>query len=273
MRWATRRAAGAVVLERAADELRHQRYRVRVEPGPGGSVAAERGYLREAGKPAVFHVSLLFLLLGVAVGALWGYRGGSVVVVGQGFSNSVTQYDDLTAGAWFKASSLKPFNVLVKDFDVKFETGPVQTGAARLFRADLDVTDAPGDPTRPVVLEVNRPLNVDGSTVHLIGHGYARVRHGQGRPGQRGVLRTGRVPAAGRQLHLRRRRQGPGRPAGAHRAAGLLPAEHGTGRQPGAGLGVTRLRSTRRCSSTSGPGRRCRRRASPRASTPWTPPG
>lgn len=173
---------GAAVLERAAAELRRQHYRVRVEPGPDGSVAAERGYLREAGN-LVFHVSLLFLLLGVAVGALWGYRGSSVVVVGQGFSNSVTQYDDLSAGAWFKASSLEPFNVAVKDFDVKFETGPVQTGAARLFRADLDVTDAPGEPTKPVVLEVNHPLHVDGSTVHLIGHGYApvvTVKDGQG---------------------------------------------------------------------------------------------
>ena len=73
--------------------------------------------------------------------------------------------------------------MLVKDFQVKFETGPVQTGAARLFRADLDVTDAPGDPTKPTVLEVNHPLHVDGSTVHLIGHGYApivTVKDGQG---------------------------------------------------------------------------------------------
>ena len=172
----------STVLDRAAAELRRQHYRVRVEDGPGGSVAAERGYLREAGN-LVFHVSLLFLLLGVAVGALWGYRGSSVVIVGQGFSNTVTQYDDLTAGAWFKATSLEPFNVLVKDFDVKFETGPVQTGAARLFRADLDVTEAPGDPAKPVVLEVNHPLHIDGSTVHLIGHGYAPVvtiKDGQG---------------------------------------------------------------------------------------------
>ncbi len=145
-------------------------------------MAAERGYLREAGN-LVFHVSLLFLLLGVAVGALWGYRGSSVVIVGQGFSNSVTQYDDLTAGGEFKASSLKPFNVVVKDFQVRFETGPVQTGAARLFKADVDVTDAPGEPTESKVLEVNHPLHVDGSTVHLIGHGYAPVvtiRDGQG---------------------------------------------------------------------------------------------
>ena len=32
----------------------------------------------------------------------------------------------------------------VKDFDVRFETGPVQRGAARLFRANVEVTERPG---------------------------------------------------------------------------------------------------------------------------------
>jgi cytochrome c biogenesis protein len=169
----------ADVLERAATTLRRQRYRVRVEDG---AVSAERGYLREAGN-LVFHVSLLVLLLGVAIGALWGYRGTGVVIVGQGFSNTVTQYDDLSAGAEFADSDLSPFNVTVKDFDVKFETGPVQRGAARLFKATVQVTDAPGDAPRTQTLEVNHPLHVDGSTVHLIGHGYApvvTVKDGQG---------------------------------------------------------------------------------------------
>ena len=167
------------VLVRAEQLLQRRHYRVRVEDG---AVAAERGYLREAGN-LVFHVSLLVLLLGVAIGALWGWRGTSVVLVGQGFSNSLTQYDDLSAGAEFSDTDLKPFNVAVKDFDVRFETGPVQRGAARLFRADVAVTPAPGHPARDEVLEVNHPLNVDGATVHLIGHGYApvvTVKDGQG---------------------------------------------------------------------------------------------
>ena len=50
---------------------------------PATSVAAERGYLREAGN-LVFHISLLFLLVGVAIGALFGFRGTSVVIVGSG---------------------------------------------------------------------------------------------------------------------------------------------------------------------------------------------
>jgi cytochrome c biogenesis protein len=157
------------VLERAATALRRRRYRVDVRDG---SVAAERGYLREAGN-LVFHVSLLFVLLGVAIASLYGFRGTSVVVVGQGFANNLTQYDDLSAGASFSESDLHPFSVRVKKFDVAFETGPVQRGAARLFRADVEVTDAPGATPHEETLEVNKPLTIDGTTVHLIGHGYA----------------------------------------------------------------------------------------------------
>jgi cytochrome c biogenesis protein len=174
-------AAGSeqALIERAAEALKGQRYRVLVAEQ---SVSAERGYLREAGN-LVFHVSLLALLLGVAVNGLLGFRGTSVVVVGQGFSNNLTQYDDIAAGASFTAGALVPFTVKVTDFDVKFETGPVQRGAARLFRADVEVTDTPGDTPRSTTLEVNHPLNIRGTTVHLIGHGYAplvTVRDGNG---------------------------------------------------------------------------------------------
>jgi cytochrome c biogenesis protein len=162
-------ADGSQLVKRAAELLRRQRYRVEVR---GGSLAAERGYLREAGN-LIFHVSLVFLLLGVAIGSLFGFRGTSVVVVGQGFSNNLTQYDDFSAGASFTDSQLVPFSVTVKDFQVKFETGNVQRGAARLFKADVEVTDRPGATPRAVSLEVNKPLRIGGTTVHLIGHGYA----------------------------------------------------------------------------------------------------
>jgi len=172
--------ADADVLDRAAAELRRRRYRVDVRDD--GSVAAERGYLREAGN-LVFHISLLFVLLGVAVASLYGFRGTSVVIVGQGFANNLTQYDDLQAGARFDESDLQPFGVVVERFDVAFETGPVQRGAARLFRAQVEVTDAPGEAPHAETLEVNKPLNIDGTSVHLVGHGYApkvTIRDGNG---------------------------------------------------------------------------------------------
>ena len=157
------------VLDRAAVALRRRHYRVDVH---SESIAAERGYLREAGN-LVFHSSLVFVLIGVAIGALFGFRGTSVVIVGQGFSNNLTQYDDFSAGGRFSEADLAPFSVTVKNFDVKFETGPVQRGAARLFRANVEVTDRLGAAPHQEVLEVNKPLRIDGTTVHLIGHGYA----------------------------------------------------------------------------------------------------
>lgn len=157
------------VVARSADWLRRRRYRVAVR---GTTVSAERGYLREAGN-LVFHLSLVFLLVGVALGTLYGYRGTSIVVVGQGFSNVVTQYDDLSSGPRFTPGDLSPFQVKVDDFDAEFEAGPVQTGAARLFRADTTVIDRPGADPRHEVVEVNHPLNVGGAQVHMLGHGYA----------------------------------------------------------------------------------------------------
>jgi len=171
------------VLDRAAQELRRQRYRTRVVEGPQGrSISAERGYLREAGN-LVFHTSLLAALLGVAIGALWGYRGSSVVIVGQGFSNDIIQFDDFSAGGWFRTAQLRPFTIKLNDFRVRFETGPVQTGAARLFEADIEVSEPASAQTRLETLKVNRPSKIGGATVHLIGHGYTpvvTVKDGQG---------------------------------------------------------------------------------------------
>ncbi|HYP44879.1 MAG TPA: cytochrome c biogenesis protein ResB [Propionibacteriaceae bacterium] len=167
------------LLARAADELKAQRYRVVTTED---SVSAERGYLREAGN-LVFHVSLLVLLLGIAIGAMFGFRGTSVVIEGQGFSNNLTQYDDITAGSAFRDTDLVPFTVAVQRFEARFESGRVQRGAARLFRAEVQVTEAPGGTPVPATLEVNHPLKIDGTSVHLIGHGYAprvTVRDGSG---------------------------------------------------------------------------------------------
>ena len=89
------------------------------------------------------------------------------------------------------------------DFEVKFETGPVQQGAARDFAAHVTVTAADGTTTQQL-LQVNEPLSVGSNNVHLLGHGYAPVVTVTGRLRQRRLLRAGGVPAAGRQLPLRR---------------------------------------------------------------------
>src|SRR5689334_8499161 len=168
------------VLEVATRELKRRRFRVQ---SYDGAVAAERGYLREAGN-LLFHFSLILALIGVAWGSLFGYRGTVLVVVGNGFSNSVAQYDDFTPGRAFSGDDdLPPFSLTVKDFQVKFQQDGPQRGAAREFKAQLSYQETPDAPEKSYLLQVNHPLKLDGSSVYLIGHGYAprvTVRDGQG---------------------------------------------------------------------------------------------
>ena len=177
--------AGAVadVLGAAASHLAGRGFRTRTLGGATGSgtVAGEKGYLREAGNLA-FHVALLGVLVTIAVGNLLGYRGSAIVVEGQGFSYTLTQYDELSAGPFFDARELEPFTLRLDVFRVRFETGPVQRGAAREFDAELDVT-TPSAGTQRRALGVNEPLHIGATDVHLVGHGYApviTVRDGQG---------------------------------------------------------------------------------------------
>ena len=64
--------------------------------GADDAVSAERGYLREAGN-LLFHLSVLVVLVGFAVGGLFGYKGGVILVVGNGFSNNLTPVRRLRA--------------------------------------------------------------------------------------------------------------------------------------------------------------------------------
>jgi cytochrome c biogenesis protein len=167
------------VLERAEQVLRRRRFRISPYDA---SLAGERGYLREAGN-LLFHFSLILVLVGVAWGSLFGYRGTVLVVVGNGFGNSVAQYDDFVPGRAFGAEDLPPFSMTVEDFRVRFETEGPQRGAARDFNALISYQVTPDAPEREYNLRVNHPLSVDGAKVHLVGHGYAprvTVRDGNG---------------------------------------------------------------------------------------------
>lgn len=164
----------AAVLAAAQEHLRRRRFRVRAaEEPPGGTLSAERGYLREFGN-LLFHLSLVLLLGGLAWGSLFGHKGEVVIVEGQAFSNSLTQYDDFRAGGAFDAATLTPFTLWVDEFTARFELGPVQHGAAREFRAGVRTATSTG-PDVPGTLEVNHPITVGDTSVHLVGHGYAPV--------------------------------------------------------------------------------------------------
>ncbi len=159
------------VLERAAAELKRRRYRV---VATGDSVSAEKGYLREAGN-LVFHLSVLIVLVGFAVGGLFGYKGGVIVVEGKGFSNDLTQYDDFVPGSLFDAADLEPFTFTIKDFQVDWLSEGPRAGMARKFVSTLDYRESPATDSKTYDLKVNHPLKIGSTGVFLIGHGYAPV--------------------------------------------------------------------------------------------------
>ncbi|MET9019822.1 cytochrome c biogenesis protein ResB [Actinopolymorpha sp. NPDC004070] len=188
------------VLAAARERLRAARYRVVADEGSGSagpagpagsSLSAERGYLREVGN-LLFHMAIVVVLVGVAIGSLFGFRGTVLVVVGNGFANTVTQYDGYQSGGLFKESQLAPFSFTVKSFKVKFATNGEESGSPRSFDAALAYTPRPGASTRDYHLRINHPLHVDGTDIHLSGHGYAprfTVRDGTGK-----VAFSGPVP-------------------------------------------------------------------------------
>jgi cytochrome c biogenesis protein len=132
----------------------------------GDELSAERGYLRETGN-LVFHLSLVLLLVGIAVGAFRGFKGTVLVVEGKGFSNTVLSYDDTTPGRRFTSSSLVPFAVQLQDFRATY----APDGKALTF--DAQVRWGRSGPTTPYDIRVNHPLVVGGAKTYLVGHGYA----------------------------------------------------------------------------------------------------
>ena len=176
--WRTR-AEPEQVLAAAQRVMRRRRFRSQVS---GDAVAAEKGYLREAGN-LVFHVALIVMLVAFAVGQLWKSEGGKLIVDGDGFSNTLTQYDDFKSGALFDQDDLAPFGFTLHGFDASYErTGP-QKGTPRVFRAHVKSWEGADGKERRSTVEVNRPLDVAGDRVYLIGHGYApvvTVKDGQG---------------------------------------------------------------------------------------------
>ncbi|GGU64243.1 cytochrome c biosynthesis protein [Streptomyces albospinus] len=176
------------VLEAAGRMLKKRRFRAHRS---GTAVAAEKGYLREVGN-LVFHVALIVMLVAFAVGSLWKSEGGKLITEGDGFSNSLTQYDDFKSGPFFDTDTMAPFGFTMNSFDATYErTGP-QKGTPRTFRANISYFTGADGTEHKRALEVNTPLDVEGYKVYLLSHGYApvvTVKDGRGQ-----VVYHGAVP-------------------------------------------------------------------------------
>ncbi len=158
--------------------LKRHRFRMR-KPSEGATrieVAAESGYTKETGN-LVFHIALLGVIISVAVGHLWGWRGELILPENGSFTSLAAQYDTFAPGPFVDEDKLPPFTMNLDSMTVSFETEAqgAQFGAPREFSAKVSTSDKPGDPVEEKRLAVNDPLHVDGASVFLLGNGYAPV--------------------------------------------------------------------------------------------------
>ena len=156
-------ASPADIEAAAARALRRWRTR-RSEAG----LSAERGYLRETGNLA-FHVALLALLVGIGLGAFYGYQGAVLVVEGDTFVNTPAAYDELRPGRLNSVDDLPPFEVTLDDFRATY----LENGQPRSFAADIRWRPSDSAAARSRTVKVNEPLTVEDARVYLLDHGYA----------------------------------------------------------------------------------------------------
>ncbi|MFI7317652.1 cytochrome c biogenesis protein ResB [Streptomyces venezuelae] len=172
------------VHEAALTMLKQRRFRAHTAgSGAGASVAAEKGYLREAGN-LMFHIALIVMLVAFAAGQLFKSEGGKLIMEGDGFANTLSQYDDFKSGSLFDSSNLAPFSFRLDKFVGTYERSGPNRGTARTYRADVTYSEGADGPEKKKSIEVNKPLEIDGSKVYLIGHGFApavTVRDGKGK--------------------------------------------------------------------------------------------
>ncbi|GGZ15405.1 cytochrome c biogenesis protein ResB [Streptomyces poonensis] len=177
------------VREVALRVLKQHRFRAHVA---GDAVAAEKGYLREAGN-LLFHIALIVMLVAFAWGQLYKSEGNKLVVEGDGFANTITQYDDFKSGSLFSIDhDLEPFSFDLKEFKGTYEVSGPNKGTPRTYEADVTYSVGADGEEKRTTIKVNEPLKIGDSKVYLVSHGYApvvTVRDGKGK-----VVYKGAVP-------------------------------------------------------------------------------
>jgi cytochrome c biogenesis protein len=149
--------------------------------GPVGrlELAAEKGYLREAAS-MLFHLALLVLLVGLAYGKAYGYRGQAAIVEGETWANARVGYDSFSPGRFFGPDRLAPFQLRLDDFTNSFHAN----NTPREFVSHLTALDLDGRELQSQRVAPNRPMTVDGVRVFQSDYGYVpvvRVQDARGR--------------------------------------------------------------------------------------------
>ena len=141
------------------------------------SISAEKGYLRETGN-LLFHLSLIFILIGVSFGSLFGLQGEAIVNSGERFVNVPTSYDNLRLGKLTKDSDLATFTITVDKFVAQYDP---KTNMPQDYTAY--VTTTRDGEIKKETIKVNSPLTFGSTRVYLQANGYSpivTVRDSQG---------------------------------------------------------------------------------------------
>lgn len=143
-------------------------YRIRLQED---GVAGERGYLRETAN-LVFHFALVGILVALGLGTGFKYQGQRVIVEGQTFANQLTSYDSFNPGRFFTEGALAPYALTLDRFVPTYQFDVTSGRANPLdFEASVTVRDDAGATSKSI--RVNDPLDIDGTSVYLLGNGFA----------------------------------------------------------------------------------------------------
>ncbi len=165
--------------------LKNRRFRIRE---CNGSISAEKGYLRETGN-LFFHLALILILVGVSLGALFGMKGEAIINVGDRFTNTQTTYDSLSLGKLSRNHSLSPFEIIIDDFQAKYDP---RTNAPLDYTLRVTMIDKPGAKKVKRIIKVNSPLEMGSTNVYLQANGYSPIVTVRDKSGQ--VVMEGPVP-------------------------------------------------------------------------------
>jgi cytochrome c biogenesis protein len=117
-------------------------------------------------------LGLVGILIGLAAGTGYKYSGQRIIIEGQTFTNQLTSYDFFNPGRFFAEESLEPYSLTLDEFVPEYEFD-VTSGVANAldFTAHLIVTEEGS--SREAQVKVNEPLDIQGTSVYLLGNGFA----------------------------------------------------------------------------------------------------
>jgi cytochrome c biogenesis protein len=111
------------------------------------------------------------LLVGLAYGKGYGYRGQAAIVEGETWANARVGYDSFSPGRFFGPERLAPFQLRLDDFTNSFH--PDNT--PKEFASHLTALDLDGRPLQSQRVAPNRPMTVDGVRIFQSDYGYVPV--------------------------------------------------------------------------------------------------